>query len=339
MSRIHHGLQPGRIARFGVVLTAVLTAGTVFAAVPSPAGAAESAATTSSTTRPPLFFSRLATNGFQIYLEDQTGKVTALTTTETNDRNPSPNRGGTRVAFDATPKQLHALSRIDVMDGNGAERHTVVADPQANLREPSLSPDGTKIVFTRQAGTDEQVYLVNADGSGLRQLSTDGGKSRQPAWSPDGQWIAFAHEVGSIEEIYKMDGNGAHVTRVTYDEYGVADPAWSPDGTRIAYSFGDPFGTKDPEIVWTYASGQSSRQYVTHHAGADTQPTWSPDGKTIVYTSVVNNTEELVASNVSGTDSYLVTAAGQADADASYGYPNMVKKPLGQSEPQRSARA
>jgi hypothetical protein len=185
-SRVRHGHRSARIARLGACVAAALTLGGGVAAVPSPAGGAEPAAT--SANRPPLFFSRLTTTGFQIHVEDQAGTVTALTTADTNDRDPSP------------------------MAGNGAQRRTVIADPEANLREPSLSPDGTTILFTRQSGDDEQVYVVHTDGSGLRRLSHDGGTSRQPRWSPDGRWIAFVHSVGSIEDIDKMGAGGGTLT-------------------------------------------------------------------------------------------------------------------------------
>jgi TolB protein len=317
MSRTGQPNQPTRTARLGARFgVALLAAAGVVAAAPA-ANAADSAATASSP-RTPIFFSSLRSGAFQIYKYDDNG-VTRLTVANTYDRDPSVNRDRTLVAFGSTQGGLGALSHIDLMNANGSLRHTVVSDPGANLREPSLSPDGTKIVYTRQQGGDEQVYVVNTDGSGVRRLTSEG-KSRMPAWSPDGAWIAFAHDVGSINEIFKMDSDGGRVERVTFQQYGLADPTWSPDGSKIAYSYRD-LQTQDSEIFWTYAAGVNPPQQVTHHAGADTQPTWSPDGNTIVYTSTVDNKQELIATNTTGTNSYLVTAAGPDNSDADYGYP------------------
>ena len=317
MSRTPQPNQPTRRTRLGARIGVSLLATAGLIAAGPVAHAADPAAATS-TPRTPIFFSSLRSGAFQIYRYDQNG-ITRLTVANTYDRDPSVNRDQSLVAFASTAGGLGALSHIDLMNANGSLRHTVVSDPGANLREPSLSPDGTKIAYTRQAGTDEQIYVANTDGSGVQKLTSEG-KSRMPAWSPDGQWIAFAHDVGSINEIYKMDRDGGRVERVTFQEYGLADPAWSPDGTRIAYSYLDQ-QTHDAEIFWTYAAGVNPPQQVTHHAGADTQPTWSLDGKTIVYTSTVDNKQELIATNTAGTDSYLVTASGPDNSDADYGYP------------------
>jgi TolB protein len=82
-------------------------------------------------------------------------------------------------------------------DGSGIRQLT--DEPGVDDAWPAWSPDGTKIAFTRRrrdsgglrlTGPDD-IYVINADGSGLRQLAND---AADPAWSPDGSRIAFSSE-------------------------------------------------------------------------------------------------------------------------------------------------
>ena len=83
---------------------------------------------------------------------------------------------------------------------------------------PAWSPDGRRIAFRRRsaplgvesipAGPSADLYVVNADGSGLRRLARNGGA---PAWSPDGRTIAFLHN----REVYIVKADGSDERRLT----------------------------------------------------------------------------------------------------------------------------
>jgi len=105
---------------------------------------------------------------------------------------------------------------------------------------PAISPDGTRIAFPVQRRGRTQLYLVNADGSGLRGLAQELDVRGAPAWSPDGNWIA----VGA------MKGGGLHLFRipvaggapVQLGDAQATDPAWSPSGKFLVYC-GEDVGT------------------------------------------------------------------------------------------------
>src|SRR5581483_9668331 len=112
------------------------------------------------------------------------------------------------------------------------------------------SPDGRRLTFVETCGAGEQIGIENADGSGLRALTTDGGTpcpgcpgtladNAAPSWSPDGAWIVFQREVraeGGKYHIYRIRPDGTDLEQITHttgNEYG---PDWSPSGRRIAFT-------------------------------------------------------------------------------------------------------
>ena len=100
-------------------------------------------------------------------------------------------------------------------------------------RQPLWSPDGRRLAFTRGQGGGS-VYVVNADGSGERNLTR--GPVRDFAWSPDGRKIAFDSVRDGNSEIYVVNADGSGQRRLTRNAGARPRSAWSPDGRKIAFA-------------------------------------------------------------------------------------------------------
>lgn len=111
---------------------------------------------------------------------------------------------------------------------------------------PSWSPDGTKLVFTGYDGGWSDLFIVNADGTGLRRLTNDPYADLHPAWSPDGKMIAFTTDRGPGTDFKTLDfGNyrialmdvesGALRVLDDMDHGKNINPVWSPEGESLAF--------------------------------------------------------------------------------------------------------
>ena len=111
---------------------------------------------------------------------------------------------------------------------------------------PVLSPDGKRIALRKIVdGSNSEVYVADADGSNLRNLTHDPAFDGWPAWSPDGRRIAFASNRGGNQQIYVMDADGGHVTRVVHREGRATAPKWAPDGKALYF----PICSKSDGVV------------------------------------------------------------------------------------------
>jgi TolB protein len=149
---------------------------------------------------------------------------------------------------------------------------------------PRWSPDGTRIVFASvPPGAGREIWVMNADGTGQRALTSLGTNPGFPDWSPDGREIAFHAARGDGNfDLFVMDADGSNIRRLTTrDSY--LRPRWSPDGSRIA-------------AVWFQTSAGSfccSKVAVMDSDGGnlrvltfgmqEADPEWSSDGRQIAY--------------------------------------------------------
>ena len=130
-----------------------------------------------------------------------------------------------------------------------------------------------KIAFAR----NNEIYVMNADGSGATNITNNAVFDGQPAWSPDGTKIAFFTNRDSTDEIYVMSADGSDPTRLTFNTESDEYPAWSPDGAKIVFTSARD-GNKEIYVVNADGSGLAR---LTAHPANDKRPAWSPDGKCI----------------------------------------------------------
>ena len=155
----------------------------------------------------------------------------------------------------------------------------------------SFAPIGqAQIAFVSERDWNLEIYVMDADGSNLRNLTNNPARDSSPAWSPDGQKIAFVaydkdgndkKEVGG--EIYVMDADGNNLLRLTDNPADSSSPTWSPDGQRIAFQSSQD-GGKNSEIYAMDADGDDPRN-LTNNPASDSSPAWSPDGQKIAFVS------------------------------------------------------
>jgi Tol biopolymer transport system component len=177
---------------------------------------------------------------------------------------------------------------------DGSDTHQLTS--RANDGWPSWSPDGTKIAFSGSGDSPDakpcgsgaeamcaaDIYVMNADGTGVSRLTDDPAPEYSPAWSPDGTKIAFVRSDGNgAQDLYVMNADGTGATRLAAGAGTLPHPTWSPDGTKIAFTGfdGTEFG-----IFVTNADGTGLHELFSKPGWVSEYPVWSPDGTEIAFT-------------------------------------------------------
>jgi TolB protein len=199
---------------------------------------------------------------------------------------------GSRIAYSGGFRNDAAYDDLYVIRvaGGRARRLTRSGDDDW---KPQWSPDGRKIAFDLQSDGFNWIYVVNADGSGLRRLTPN--FNWYPVWSPDGR-IAFANQRG----VWVMNADGSQkrlLARISMGISGYEDEspiAWSPDGTQIAFTARSGMWVMD-------ANGQRRRRL----SGVD--PAWSPDGKMLAWTYADDGDFEIFVGNADGSEARNLT--------------------------------
>jgi TolB protein len=237
-----------------------------------------------------IVFSRLDGPSYHLYsvAPDGTG-LRQLTNGPGDDTEADVSRDG-RIVFSrgcgTVPRGPY--TQLYIRERNG-DVHPVFASASATADFfPRWSPDGRRILFTRAspggelspASGDYRIMLVNANGSGLRQLTPPGGGSFA-AWSPDNRTIVYVALAGNTTVLVTLDTRGSARPRRLTAKDGY-QPSWSPDGRRIAFT-----GRRDTGDWQVYVIDRDGRHEhrLTRSAGADKFPSWSPDGRSIVFES------------------------------------------------------
>jgi Tol biopolymer transport system component len=200
---------------------------------------------------------------------------------------------GRRVVYrDSSGERPDELYSVAVDD---SEAVNLTRDPAGDW-SPAWSPDGGQIAFASDREGELRIFVMGADGSGVRRVTGIWGE--YPAWSPDGEQIAFASYAGGTGptgdpnyDLFVVNTDTSGLRRLTegpaYDMY----PTWSPDGARIAFESTratpvdfegparDPERTADFDVFVVDADGGEPENLSRDVQRLQKFPDWSPDGR------------------------------------------------------------
>ena len=139
----------------------------------------------------------------------------------------------------------------------------------------AVSPDGAKIAMVLSKSGSPNIWVCNADGTGLKQI-THGDEDSSPCWSPDGSWICFATKHNERRRLAKVPGGGGTVQYLdTTGAPNPTEPDWSPDGKWIAFTS----QMRDFNICVMPVDGSAPPAVLV----GGQNPSWAPNSRTLIY--------------------------------------------------------
>ena len=165
--------------------------------------------------------------------------------------------------------------------------------------------------MARDVDQNWHLFVMNANGSDIAQISPEGGDDTGPVWSPNGQKIAFVSRRDGNREIYIIDSDGQNMINVTRHPADDWTPAWSPDGARLAFSSfragSWEIFTLDTACFSQPENCLDSMTQITNNGNSNLAPVYSPDGTRFVFSSKASGNWDIYTMALDGSDIRQVT--------------------------------
>ena len=204
--------------------------------------------------------------------------------------------GGFGTFQDIIVSYIHTGVRATPGNGN----------PERQNYLSAWSPDGSKLAYTLSTGGNQEIYVMNKDGSGARRLTTHPEIDTSPTWSPSGNQIAWTSGRTGTPQIYIMNADGTGQRQLTHE--GWADRAtWSREPfNEIAYAArnGPGYDIK----IYSFATGDAKR--ITDGIGSNESPAFSPNGRHVAFMSTRNGKAQIFTVDRDGQHLRQITREG-----------------------------
>jgi dipeptidyl aminopeptidase/acylaminoacyl peptidase len=202
-----------------------------------------------------------------------------------------------------------------------------------SVTSPEISPDGTTIVFSRgyvdttKDQTQANLWLIDAKGERLRQLTEGAWSDSAPAWSPDGKRVAFLSTRSGSSQLHVMWADTRETLQLTRVDRAPAGIVWSPDSRQIAFTGNVPDET--PTLPVKLPASPRGAQLARGAVIVD-RPSWGADGTG--PTSKGYNHVFVIDANVGGTPRQVTLgtynhSAPAWSADGKSMYVSGIRKP------------
>ena len=169
----------------------------------------------------------MRSDGSEVTRLDETDEVVYQELRQAQQRSPD---GKARVYAEAGGGAGEATNLYIFRDDLPANwlRRRVLVDHGKHAYDPAWSPDGERIVFVSELTGNDEIWVINADGSGEMQLTyNDWQWDKFPTWSPDGSKIAFwSNRITGHKQIWMMNAGGGEQHNISNNEYNDWDPVW-----------------------------------------------------------------------------------------------------------------
>jgi Tol biopolymer transport system component len=175
-------------------------------------------------------------NLWRVPIDEATGAVLGgaepITTPATSLAHISLSHDGARLVYSSVLVTINVQRLpVDLATALPSGPPTWVTTGTRRWSSPDPSPDGRRIAMYSLTQPEGHVFVINADGTGLRRITGDTAVDRVPRWSPDGEWLAFFSTRGGPLQLWTIRADGSELKQLTdLGSVGV----WSPDGARIA---------------------------------------------------------------------------------------------------------
>jgi TolB protein len=246
----------------------------------------------------------------EVYISDYDGANEQRITT-TRQLNVSPTWGAdSRVLLYATDRNSTWEFVVSLL---ATGQRQVLTRGRPEFRDgaynPVFSRDGKQILFamTPVGESAQEIFVMNADGSGLRRITRNPAIDTSPTWSPSGTRIAFVSTRAGRQQIYTMNLDGSNLELVRIPDGEVDRPTWAPAPyNEIAYSArtGAGYDIKVHDLT-TGATRQ-----LTFGEGSNESPAYSKTGRHLAFTSTRAGRVQVFTIARDGTGVRQITRAG-----------------------------